>query len=47
MDLSMTMYQEAEGIVQEVAQIILKGLDDTAEVAKKVKAYGEYLESLG
>lgn len=41
------VYQEAEGIVQEVAQIILKGLDDTAEVAKKVKAYGEYLESLG
>lgn len=41
------VYQEAEDIVQEVAGIILKGLDDTVEVAKKVKAYGEYLESLG
>lgn len=39
-------YQEAEDIVQEVAGIILKGLDDAAEVAKNVKAYGEYLESL-
>lgn len=39
-------YQEAEDIVEEVAGIILKGLDDAVAVAKNVKAYGEYLESL-
>lgn len=40
------VYNALEDIVQEVAGIILKGLDDAAEVAKNVKAYGEYLESL-
>lgn len=36
----------AQGIVNEVASIVMKGLPACAETASKVKAYGEFLISI-
>lgn len=36
----------AQGIVNEVASIVMKGLPECAETAGKVKAYGEFLISI-
>lgn len=36
----------AQGIVNEVASIVMKGLPECAETASKVKAYGEFLISI-
>lgn len=36
----------AEGIANEVASIVLKGLPDCLEAAGKVKGYGEFLISI-
>lgn len=39
-------YNTAEGIVDEVAAIVLAGLPDCGETAGKVYSYGEFLESM-
>ncbi len=39
-------YETAEGIVNEVASIVMAGLPDCAETANKVSAYGDFLLSM-
>lgn len=39
-------YDSAEGVVNEVASIVLAGLPDCSETAGKLNAYGDFLISI-